>query len=359
MSRAARYVNRELIAVVTVLLVVLIAMALGGRFVSYLQEAALGKYSSGAVLWLLWLRLPEFLELLLPFALYLGVLLTFGRLFADQEMVVLMSGGVHGGTLVRWLTPLLLVLTLLVAWLALWQTPENAARSFTFVSAERERQDFGSIKPGTFQKYASGGSRVTYAESVSADRKTLYGVFMGERIADLETVVVRAESATQYVDDTSRDRYLLLENGTRYEGSIGSGDYRRVVFRKLGQRIERQPQRARRDRASAMTYAELRDERHPAALAEWQRRLSLPVFTFVAGLLAIGLSRVKPRQGRFARLLPGLGVFVSYYLALSLGQNFIREGALPAWLGNWPIHALYLAFAGWLLLRLGRPLPAG
>ncbi len=355
MGHAARYINRELIAVTFVVLLVLIAIALGGRFVSYLQEAALGKYSSGAVLWLLWLRLPEFLELLLPFALFLGLLLTFSRLFADQEMVVLFGGGVDPGMLVRWVTPFALVLGALVAWLSLWQTPASTAQFFDFVTQERTAQDFGAIKPGAFQKYSAGGTRVTYADAVSEDRKTLLGVFMGERGPLLDTVTVRADRATQYVEETSGDRYLLLEDGTRYEGSIGDGAYRSIRFGKLGQRIEREPQRARGDRVSAFGNAALHAETHPAAAAEWQRRIAMPIFTLLAAILAVGLSRVRPRQGRFARLLPGVGVFVSYYLALTLGQDLIRDARLPSMIGLWPVHLGYLLLGYWLLQRFAKP----
>ena len=49
MAVAGRYINRELLAVLIVLTAVLLAVTVGGRFISYLQEAALGKYTADSI----------------------------------------------------------------------------------------------------------------------------------------------------------------------------------------------------------------------------------------------------------------------------------------------------------------------
>lgn len=354
MTIAARYLNREIIATALVVLIILLVVAVGGRFVGYLQQAALGKYSTDALWMLVGLRMPEFLQLLLPFALFLGLLLSLGRLYAEQEMVVLFGGGTSLGRLLGWLAPLVIGLTLLVGWLSFGVGPTSAQQLADLTTEQRNRQDFGAITPGVFFSYAKG-NRVTYADDVSADRKTLLEVFMAERKGRLDAVTVRAEQATQYVDDQSGSRYLLLERGTRYEGSIGDPEYRVVRFGQLGQRIEQQPVRRRGERVAAIPSAKLYPDRTPAAVAEWHRRLSLPLFTLISAMLAVGMARVKPRQGRFARILPAVGVFVSYYLMLTLAQNLLKGEQLPAWLGMWPVHFIYLGLLVWLLRRFGMP----
>lgn len=354
MSIASRYLNREIITTSIVVLIILLVVAVGGRFVGYLQQAAMGKYSADALWMLVGLRLPEFLQLLLPFALFLGLLFSLGRLYAEQEMVVLFGGGVNLPRLVGWLAPLVLGLSLLVGWLSFGLGPTSAQALADLTTQQRNRQDFGSITPGVFFSYAKG-DRVTYADAVSSDRKTLLEVFMAERQGSVDAVTVRAEQATQYVDDQSGDRYLLLERGTRYEGAIGSPEYRVIRFGQLGQRVEQQPIRRRGDRVGAIPSAKLYTDASPAANAEWHRRISLPLFTLISALLAVGLARVKPRQGRFARVLPAVGVFVSYYLMLTLAQNLLKNEQLPAWLGMWPVHFLYLGLLVWLLRRFGMP----
>ncbi len=354
MSIAARYINREIIATSLVVLIILLVVAVGGRFVGYLQQAAMGKYSADALWMLVGLRMPEFLQLLLPFALFLGLLFSLGRLYAEQEMVVLFGGGANLQRLLVWLAPLVIGLMVLVGWLSFGLGPSSAQALGDLTTEQRNRQDFGSITPGVFFSYAKG-NRVTYADEVSADRKTLIEVFMAERQSAVDAVTVRAEQATQYVDDQSGSRYLLLERGTRYEGKIGSPEYRIIRFGQLGQRVEQEPIRRRGDRIGSIPSAKLYSDAHPIANAEWHRRLSLPVFTLITALLAVGLARVKPRQGRFARVLPAVGVFVSYYLMLTLAQNLLKNEQLPAWLGMWPVHLLYVGLMVWLLRRFGMP----
>ena len=66
MSVASRYINRELLAIFTVTLLMLLLVAVGGRFIGYLQEAALGKFTGATVLTIMGLRLPEFIQQVAP-----------------------------------------------------------------------------------------------------------------------------------------------------------------------------------------------------------------------------------------------------------------------------------------------------
>ena len=78
MAVAARYINRELLLVLVSVTAVLLTVTIGGRFISYLQDAALGKFAADSIFSILYFRLPGFLQLLLPFAWSLALLLTLG-----------------------------------------------------------------------------------------------------------------------------------------------------------------------------------------------------------------------------------------------------------------------------------------
>ena len=75
-------------------------------------------------------------------------------------------------------------------------------------------------------------------------------------------------------------------------------------------------------------------------------------------MLGLSISRVKPRQGRFTRVVPGMLVMLFYYLALLINHNALAEGQIPAWLGLWVTHSLFALFAGYRLLRFGAPVKA-
>ena len=355
MAVARRYVNRELGAVFLVVVAVLLAVIVGSRFVSYLQDAAAGKYSASSVATLLWLRLPSFLQLLLPFALYLSLLLTLGRLYAEQEFEVLQGAGAGPMRLLGWLLPMILVVAGVVGYFSLEVSPRNELEFNEFVLEQKLKAGFESIIPGVFHDYRRA-RRVTYAESVSADKKLLNEVFMAELPRDGRNVTLWAERSSQYVDPHTGSRFLLLRNGTRYQGRIGQGDYQTVEFESLAQRVAVEEGRARRfDMDSVPSAQLLSDPTDRKAIATLHWRIALPILTIVASIMGIGLARIKPRQGRFARLLPAFGLFVAYYVALVFNRTALIEGSLPQGFGMWLVHGTFAVLAVAFVRRSSLP----
>lgn len=356
MAVAARYVARELTAVFVVVMVILFTVTVGARFISYLQDAALGKFSAASVLTILWLRLPGFLELVLPFSLFLALLITLGRLYAEQEFSALQVGGAGPLRVLGWLTLPVLVVALIVGYFSMLLKPANILALSEFMQIERSSQEFRAVTPGVFHDLQRG-KRVTYAETLSEDRQLLKEVFLVEYSReDPRVVTLRAEEGRQYVDPNTGTRYLLMKNGTRQRGVIGTSDYQVLDFKELSQRlVPEEPVLSRIDMEALPTTAlfERRDEPEVAAELHW--RLALPLLVLVTSLLGVGLARVKPRQGRFARLLPGFTVFVAYYVLLVFNQNALIEGWWPTAGGFWLVHVGFLLLGLFLLHRSGLP----
>ena len=354
---AARYINKELVLVFLVTLLVLLIVAVGGRFIGYLQDAAAGKYAAEGLFTIMRLRIPGFLQLLLPFAFYIAVLLTFGRLYADQEMAVLHTGGASPVRLLRWIALPVVVLTSVVAYLTLEVTPTSNALLQSFILEQRTRAEFETVTPGVFSLF-DRGRRVTYAERISPDRQTLHNVFISEFPPDEPVVTVWAERGNQYVDEQTGSRFLVLEKGHRYHGTIGSKDYRVIEFERLGQRIVVEPARARGLTAENDATLDLIGRGDAKAAAELHWRIGLPIFCVVSVLVAVGIARVKPRQGRFAKVVPGMLLLLGYFFALIGNQNALLEANWPPLLGLWIVHLAFLAIGVGLLVNVGKPVKA-
>ncbi len=350
---ALRYVNRQLLAVFAVTLAMLLLVAVGGRFIGYLQEAALGKYTGTTVLTIMYLRLPEFVQLVAPFALYVATILTLGRLYADQEMVVFQGAGTGPARLLSWLAAAVGVVVGAVAVFALVLTPWANRSLEDYMKQARARTEFETVNPGAFHAY-DRGRRVTYSEAMSADRRTLHNVFMSQRLEDGRQVTLWANEGTQFVDADSGIHYLVLRQGKRYEVQPGQTDLRIMAFDELRQKLNVFESTNPGDyEATAKPLAAL--GRSPPERAEWHWRVGMPLFALIGVLLAVGISRTKPRQGRFARVVPGMLLMLFYYLALLLNRNVIEEEQLPAQFGLWAVHAVFLGAALWLLHRLPKP----
>lgn len=345
-----RYIGRELLLVFLAVFALMLAVGLGGRFVGYVQEAASGRFTADALWMLLALRLPEFVQLTVPFACYLALLLTFGRLHAEREYVALGNAGAAPRQVAAAVLLGIAPLAAGIAVLSLQVTPEARRLYNEFSIRQLLDSEFDAVIAGAFLVY-SGGRRTTYAQVVDRDANELRGVFMAERLGQ-SSATVWAESGRQHRTDSGA-RILELRNGTRYEGAAGQAGYREVHFRRMGQRLQQDLLVPRAD-VRATPTGDL-DTTEPRAAAELQWRLAMPTMTMVAALMALGVARPKPRAGRFARLLPGIGLFIGYYLLLVAVRGFAADDALPASAGIWGVHALALAAGLWFLHSSSRP----
>lgn len=357
----ARYALRELLSVFLVVAVVLLLIGLGGRFVGYLQDAALGKYSGDVLFTLLVYRLPEFLQLIFPFALFLAVLLTFSRWYADSEMTVLVAAGAAPARVLVWALAGAALIATVVGVMSLLITPKYALALDNALIEQRENREFEALTPGVFHSLYRG-KRVTYTESMDEDRQNLRNVFIGERHEDGSRTTIWAESGSQYEDPKTGSRFLLLKNGRRYEGTPGQGSYRMLRFDRLSQRIEtpnieRREAKVRTVSTPQLLRGKLDDsaERKAEHAAELHWRIALPLMTLIATLLAFTLAKVRPREGRFARVLPAIGLFILYYLCLLLLKQAIGDGKVPGAVGLWPVHVLFVGVGYVLFQRAQRP----
>lgn len=352
MSVAARYINRELLLIFLVTLIMLLLVAIGGRFIGYLQEAALGKFTGETVLTIMTLRLPEYVQLIAPFAFFIATVLTFSRLYADQEMVILQSAGASTLKVLYWFAGSVLLVAGLVGYFSFYLTPSMSQEVDAFLAEERKQSELELLNPGTFHIY-DYGRRVSYSEGMSSDRRTLRQVFIAQSLEDGRETVLWAREGTQEVDLTNNSRMLVLQQGDRYEIPASDAGVRHMQFARLKQRLNTLDHDARDVDVQAIPTAQL--DATAVHRAEWHWRLSSPLFIVIGALLAVGVSRVGPRQGRFARIVPGVLVMLVYYLALLLNRNLLTEGDLPVAFGFWIVHGVALLIAlGWLW-RLARP----
>ena len=351
---AARHINRELLTIFVATLLVLFAVAVGGRFIGYLQEAAAGKFAADDLMTIIALRLPGFVQLIAPFAFYIAVLLTVGRLHAEQEMAVLRSSGAGSGQLIAWITPSAMLLAAGIGALSLWITPDRNAALDRFLIEQRAEASFDRLSAGTFNAFGRG-QRTLYAETVSDDGQTLGGVFIFEHGRHDPLVTLWADQASRHMDERTGSQFLVLQNGTRHsqqrdsnasQPTAGLAQRRQVIdFSTLSQKIDTDVAASRRAKPEALASATLWNRPDAVAAAELHWRIALPTFTLISVLLALGIAPVKPRQGRFGKVLPGMAALVAYYLALLANQNAVLSGHLPPLVGLWPAHALFAAGA--------------
>lgn len=350
MPQLDRYLFREFAQATFAAMVVLMIVSLGGVLADVLRDIAGGRVPAGMMLSQLGLQVLNYLPLILPLGLMLGLLLAMGRLYRDSEMPVLASIGVGPRRLLRPVLLLALPLVMVVGLCSLWLGPWARQYSQEMVEAGNRSLLIAGLEPGRFVELPGGG--VVYTGAMSSDGTHMSRIFVYRQKGD-RLDVTTALSGQLEVD--GGDRYLKLGQGFRVEGPLGDGrDFRLMRYAGNDLRLPASQRKGSdNDPELLPTLALLGDPRR-AAGAQLHLRIAPPLLALAFALLAVPLARSSPRQTRYGRVLLGfLGYVVGINLML-IGSDWLAQGKLPMAFGLWWLLLPLLALAAWMYLRDGQ-----
>ena len=84
-----RYLIKDIFSHTASVSLVFLFIIISSRSIQYLEQAARGEINPEMVFWIMIFRIPEFIELLIPFSFFLSIILVMGRLYAQSEMTVM------------------------------------------------------------------------------------------------------------------------------------------------------------------------------------------------------------------------------------------------------------------------------
>ncbi|WP_299772951.1 LPS export ABC transporter permease LptF [uncultured Pseudoteredinibacter sp.] len=346
-----RYLAREVMFTMLAVSSVLLLITMSGRFVKYLAQAAAGQLDADVLLSIMVFRLPGFLELVLPLGLFIGILLAYGRLYMESEMTVLSACGFSQARLTRFTLIPALVVAAFVALLSLAITPMGVDKAELILNEQKKRSEFDGLNPGRFMPLSRAGA-VSYTESLSEDRKEMQQVFMaGQASSQGDVGVVKAKQGRQVDNQEYGQRYLVLNDGYRYEGKPGHQSYSVTKFAEQGQYLHVDdpgaviPRKTDRKSTTELWQSEAISDN---ATLHW--RFSLPVLVLIVSLLAVPLSKTNPRQGRYFKMIPAILLYIIYLVSLNAARGAAEDGKVSVWLGIWGIHGIFLAISILLML---------
>jgi lipopolysaccharide export system permease protein len=260
--------------------------------------------------------------------------------------------------------------TLLVAGIATWvafqAAPEGARRRAEIRSSSLKTAIVRGLAPGQFRSL--GGGAVLYFREQGEDG-SLRDVFFERRITHggategrLEVVLAASARYTLAADGSLAA--VVLYDGRHYEGQPGGGAWRTMQFREQTVPVRAPEAPSLAPRADGQPLSVLRESTDGRYQAEYHWRVATVVITLVLGVLAVPISRLRPRQGRHARVVWAVLLYAIYANLLISGRTLIEKGSVPGWLGLWWVHALIVLLGigivkvPGLIDRLRRPKPA-
>lgn len=334
---------------------VLLLIILGSRFIRLFQDVAEGSLALELLWTLLLLQLPYILELILPLGFFIAVMLAYGRLYQESEMGILLACGISPNKILSYTLVSAAFVAVLVSSLSLWITPMSEAKAASILEEQKRRVDFSTIKPGRFQSFSGG--QVVYTEALENQNTQMKGVFLSRQFTNSKgenrTAVFKAEIGYQYLDEKTGSRYLVLEKGVRTEGNPGYKNVSQLSFDRYAVRLTENKTASTSVKIRQQPTSALFSATTPEQVAALQWRFSMPLMIIVVTLIAVPLSYVRPRQGRFAKLFPAIFIHIFYLSALISMQGMLEKQQISPALGMWLIHGIFITLGLALLFKEG------
>jgi lipopolysaccharide export system permease protein len=337
--------------------------------------------NTGEVIRLTLLKALIALEVLLPIALFFGLILGLGTLHNDSEIVAMQASGISESRMIRPVVTLAIPLALVIAVLSIYVRPLAYTQSYQILSIAEASSDIDRIKAGQFyltrktaesdeavlseetalsggkaprseQKTRSSGDRerAIFVEKISVDQ-ALDRIFIRTRI-DKELQIVSAQTGN-FIERPQSSYHLLELNHARIFKRVDNGPDLFARIDHFTMNVTNEQPEPPGYKVKSIATAKLALSRKPKDRAEYQWRISTPITTLLLALLAIPLSRSRPRQGRFARLLFAFVIYAAYYNLMGVSETWVKQQVIINiwWVPLLLALVVILSYLPWRYLR--------
>jgi lipopolysaccharide export system permease protein len=263
-------------------------------------------------------------------------------------MVIWFNSGL---SVAAWVKPVMMFaapLVAVIATLSLFISPWAVQKSEEYRVRIDSRDEVSRVSPGVFGESA-GKDRVFFVESTSGDATTVQNVFVNS-VQHRKTGIMMSKRGFVEVSPIG-DRFLVLLNGSRYEGNPGEAEFKVMDFERYATRIEAREGEAPLVTQKSLSTFALLESPTSTNLGELVWRIGVPISAVVLALLAIPMSFVNPRAGRSVNLLFALLTYMVYSNMLSLSQARVVQGKLSFGVGLWLVHGVMVAVLLFLFAR--------
>lgn len=351
-----RYLLKEVAKTQLAVFLVIMTIFISNKFVRVLDDASEGGIPGHLVMTFIGLKIPDLAGMILPLSFFLGVLLAYGRIYAENEMTVLHACGVSEWYVVRVTLILGFVTAVITGTFTLYLSPMAAEYEHQVKDKIASDSGLSSLIAGRFQT-TGNNKAVIFIHDKNRNDNTFEKVFVAQlpnestpNASVIDSSLVYAATG-QVVEEETGSQRLILSAGTRYQNDIKNKEFRQVSFDKYYIQIQDQKVAHKRRKLSAIPTAELYQAQTPETSAESQWRIAFPLACIIMTLVAVPLSVVNPRQGKFGKMLPALLLFLSYFLLLTAIRSGIERGSVPQYIGLWPVHFTVLLLGLSLLVK--------
>jgi len=352
------YIIREIASLFLLGIVIFTLVLLMGRLIKLTELVVSRGVPLADVCKMILFLIPSFLTYTIPMAFLLAVLLTFGRLSADNEIVVLKASGIS----LYQVMPPVMFSALVAVFLAFGVSAVGAPwgnSAFRVLSLQVITNNVtATIREKTFWDDIPGV--VMYAEHYEEKNKLLKGVVIHDGRNQSRPMTIFAQDGAISGSSGSNSLLLSLKDGSIHM-SGEDGLYRLVHFGEyrmtVGDKENRTPlYRNESDLWLSELMSQMNDPAVPATIrlkhrTEFHGRFTFPFASFVFAILAVPLGIQNRRAGKSGGFAVSILIILSYYVIMSVAKTLPEKGLLPSSIALWLPNLLFLGI-GLYFLRM-------
>lgn len=343
-----RHIIKEICQTTLLALGLLLGIMVVNQFIFLLAKTAGGVLGVGFIFKLISYLLPQFVGMLLPIAFFMSIVWVYGRMWADNEMLIWLSSGFSFVKLVALaMVPMLIILPL-VGLFTLYLGPKASSHYDNIMSDAKLASLMDAITPGRFLS-VDNGKTVIYVEKRGSHDK-LKNVFIAKASGDKAKGMLLYSRAGHVGHTKNQGDYMVLEKGYRYAGLPGKRDFQTMHYGQYWMKLA-DGKKIGRTHVRSLPSIVLFTSSIAKQVAEFNWRLAFLVMLPVLTILATCVSPVAPRKSRYSKLLPAVIILLVYYNLLLLNKAWLEDGHVPVAFGFWSVHVLALMIAIFYLIK--------
>ncbi|MGZ3748213.1 MAG: LPS export ABC transporter permease LptF [Pseudobdellovibrionaceae bacterium] len=283
------------------------------------------------------------LPALFPMSLLFAILLTYGRLSGDSEIVAMKASGLHMGALTAPAIILALLVGILSAQTSFEIAPWGNRQFEVLFSRLGNTKAAATIKEGTFSE--GFFDLVVYANKVDSEKGTLQNVFIYDERDPSAPLTIIAKRGAIVPDPKAPGHNVLLrlEDGDIHRKTQ---THTKIKFDTYDIRLTDPIQENIREKsAQSLTLSELRENLKKKNLSEEDRRTyqtefhkrwAISVLCLIFALIGVGLGTTTNRRAAKAGgMIMCIGIIIAYWVLYVTFESMARNGQLPPAIAVW------------------------
>ena len=338
----AIHLNSQIFKGFTAILFILTALIFSSRLVGYFEQAASGSLNPDIIFTVIFLRLPDFLALLIPFAFFLSLLLVISELYSSNGIYAYFSAGVSRLRLIKHITPFFFITLILCGLISIYLAPYGKALSKSLMAEQSYEDKLSMLQPETLVNLDEAGSYL-YFKSYDGEKMNGVTFFVQD---DPSLSIIKAE----LLEISNQDNNMILnfQNGSIYP-DLNSSNQIDASFKELMHSIE-----VGQTSSKSFTFSKLLDYKKQSNFIQNQWNASIPIMLVALLILSFVFGKENPRSGREGSLVTGVLIYIFYLSVLVAFRESYANNFNLFYYYLWPVHLVFLSLGSILFWLDGR-----